>query len=278
MMGALPSPRLPGSKTTKLDSSCAHTGAPASASFSPYLWGSGADAGFPARGSRGPLRAQGSSARPPQQPRASPPQRAHCWPSTRAAGQTCRRSARSERQTWGHYIVAILSVQQVPGLQAVQEWSAAPRIAAAAALQTEAALRAVAGALDGPLEKARAGELSTRARCVPLRIAPGPHALGGRHGDWQQVPQDVLLQHGPMPAAPTRNSAVLWPVWALWCASGPKSCVFSLFPTMKKAAVVCSVTVGFFLSSPYWGLATHKARGGMGCVKTHSTTKNSAWP
>ncbi len=21
---------------------------------------------------------------------------------------------------------------------------------------------------------------------------------------------------GPMPAAPTRNSAVLWPVWALW--------------------------------------------------------------
>ena len=55
----------------------------------------------------------------------------------------------------------------------------------------------------------------------------------------------------PCPAAPTRNCAVLWPLWALWCASGPKSCVFSLFPTMKKAAVVCSVTVGFFLSSPY---------------------------
>ena len=128
------------------------------------------------------------------------------------------------------------------------------RIAAAAALQTEAALRAVAGALDGPLEKARARELSTRARCVPLRIAPGRHAQGGTHGDWQQVPQDVLLQHGPMPAAPTRNCAVLWPVWALWCASGPKSCVFSLFPTMKKAAVVCSVTVGFFLSSPCSGL------------------------
>ena len=126
MMGALLGPLLPGSKTPKLDWSCAHTGAPASASFSPYLWGSGADAGFPARGSRGPLRAQGSSARPPQQPRASPPQRAHCWPSTRAAGQTCRRSARSERQTWGHYIVAILKVQQVPGLQAVHEWSAAP--------------------------------------------------------------------------------------------------------------------------------------------------------
>ena len=119
-------PLLPGSKTPKLDWSCAHTGAPLSASFSPYLWGSGADAGFPARGSRGPLRAQGSSARPPQQPRASPPQRAHCWPSTRAAGLTCRRSARSERQTWGHYIVAILKVQRVPGLQAVQEWSAAP--------------------------------------------------------------------------------------------------------------------------------------------------------
>ena len=76
------------------------------------------------------------------------------------------------------------------------------RIAAAAALQTEADLRAVAGALDGPLEKARGRELSTRARCVPLRIAAGWHALGGKPGDWQQVPQDVLLQHGPMPAAP----------------------------------------------------------------------------
>ena len=120
------------------------------------------------------------------------------------------------------------------------------RIAAAAALQTEADLRAVAGALDGPLEKARAGELSTRARCVPLRIASERHAQGGKLGDWQHVPHKVLLQHGPMPAAPTRNAAVLWPVWALWCASGPKSCVFSLFPTMKKAAVVCSVTAGFF--------------------------------
>ena len=69
------------------------------------------------------------------------------------------------------------------------------RIAAAAALQTEAALRAVAGALDGPLEKARAGELSTRARCVPLRIARGRHALGGTLGDWQQVPQDLSLIH-----------------------------------------------------------------------------------
>jgi len=76
------------------------------------------------------------------------------------------------------------------------------RIAAAAALQCEAVLRAVAGALDGPLEKAKARELSTRARCVPLRIARGRHALGGTLGDWQQVPQDVLLQHGPMPAAP----------------------------------------------------------------------------
>ena len=120
MMGALLGPLLTGRKTTKLDWSCAHTGAPVSASSSPCLWGSGADAGFPARGSRGPLRALGSSARPPQQPRASPPQRAHCWPSTRAAGQTCRRSARSERQTWGHYIVAIIKLQQVPGLQAVQ--------------------------------------------------------------------------------------------------------------------------------------------------------------
>jgi len=57
-----------------------------------------------------------------------------------------------------------------------------------------------------------------------------------------------------MPAALTRNCSVLWPVWALWCASGPKSCVYSLFPTIKKAAVVCSVTVGFFLISPCWTL------------------------
>ena len=126
MMGALLGPLLPGRKTTELYWSCAHTGAPLSASFSPYLWGSGAHAGFLARRSRGPLRALGSSARPPQQPRASPPQRAHSWPSTRAADQTCRRSAPSERQTWGHCILAILKVQQVPGLQAVHEWSAAP--------------------------------------------------------------------------------------------------------------------------------------------------------
>ena len=35
MMGALSGPLLTGGKTTKLDWSCAHTGAPASASFSP---------------------------------------------------------------------------------------------------------------------------------------------------------------------------------------------------------------------------------------------------
>ena len=97
--------------------------------------------------------------------------------------------------------------------------------------------------------------LSVHRATVPLRISPGRRAQGGTAGDWEHVPHHVLLQHGPMPAAPTRNCAVPWPVWALWCASGPKSCVFSLFPTMKKAAVVCSVTVGFFLSSPCSGLS-----------------------
>ena len=69
LMGALLGPLLAGRKTTELDWSCAHTGAPLSASFSPCPDVVAAHAGFPARGSRGPLRAQGSSIR--SQPRAT---------------------------------------------------------------------------------------------------------------------------------------------------------------------------------------------------------------
>ena len=77
------------------------------------------------------------------------------------------------------------------------------RIAAAAALESEAALRAVSGARDGPLEKTRTRQLSTSLRCVPQRITPGRRAQGGTAGDWEQVPHHVLLRHGPMPASPT---------------------------------------------------------------------------
>ena len=115
------------------------------------------------------------------------------------------------------------------------------RIAAAAALQTEAALRAVSGARDGPLEKARARELSMSLRCVPQRISPGRRAQGGTAGDWEQVPHHALLQqatwaHARLAARVKlrRSVACVRPVVRL---GTPKGCVYSLFPTMKKAAV-----------------------------------------
>ena len=49
MMGALLGPLLTGGKTTELDWSCAHTGAPLSASFSPYPDVVAAHAGFQRR-------------------------------------------------------------------------------------------------------------------------------------------------------------------------------------------------------------------------------------
>ena len=62
--------------------------------------------------------------------------------------------------------MAILNVQQVPEDSKQIMSGAQRRIAAAGALESEAVLRAVSGARDGPLEKARARELSTSLRAL----------------------------------------------------------------------------------------------------------------